>query len=45
MKTSTHIPDMQPVDPKEFFRGWWTGAPVFFVIGLAVGVLLKPFIN
>lgn len=45
MKTTTHIPEQMPENPAEFFRGWWHAAPVFFVIGLAGGVVLAGFIK
>lgn len=33
------LPVVTEKEAREFFRGWWHGLPLGFVIGVAIGVL------
>lgn len=35
----TDLDTLHPINPPEWFSGWWHGLPVGFVIGMAAGVV------
>jgi hypothetical protein len=40
LKPRSSLPTIESIEHAAWWSGWWTSSPVFFVIGIAVGVML-----